>query len=130
MGAPRHGKNALVFINGSELTGANSWSINITPDSVETTEFGDEWKGRVVGMNDWSGDLNAFDHDDDKILQTAATAGASMPLEIIPDATSTEDNYSGNAIFGFGSSGSTTAAIANSSSFVGAGELSINGFAS
>ncbi len=41
MGAPRHGKNGLVYVSATEIEGANAWSIDITQDAVETPQFGD-----------------------------------------------------------------------------------------
>lgn len=129
MGAPRSGKNGLIYISGTEITGANSWSINIEVDMAETPQFGDGWKKRIAGLNDWSGNVAAWDQGDDQVLQTAATAGISVALLIYPDRSTLTSYYSGNAIFSFGSEGDTASPVGNSVDFSGDDTLTIAGFA-
>jgi hypothetical protein len=129
MGAPRHGFNGLIYVSGTEITGANAWSITVDVDAVETPQFGDSWKKHVMGMNTWSGSISAWDHPDSKVLQNAASAAASVALLIYPLRSDLTDYYSGNAIFGFESGADTGSAIANTSSFTGDDTLTIAGFA-
>lgn len=129
MGAPRHGKNGLIYVSGTEITGANAWSIDATPDTAETPQFGDTWKKHVMGMQTWSGSITAWDHSDSATLQNAAVAGVSVALLIYPVRSELTDYYSGNAIFGFSSSGDTGSAISNTASFTGDDTLTIEGFA-
>jgi len=128
MGAPFHGKNGLIYVSGTEITGANAWNVAITQDSVETPQFGDSWKKRTVGMGDWSGSITAWQHDDAKLLADAATAGASVALLIYPSKNSLTDYYSGNGIFGFSSDGGVDAAVGTTGDFVGDDTLTIAGF--
>lgn len=128
MTAPRHGKNGLIYISGTEITGANAWALNIPTDKVETPQFGDSWKKRVVGMNDWSGSVTVWDHPDSATLQNAATAGVSVAIIIYPLRTDLTDYYNGNAIFEFSSGGDTGSAVSNTASFEGDDTLAITGF--
>lgn len=129
MGAPRHGKNGLVYVSGSEITGANAWSLSIEQDSAETPQFGDTWKKRVVGLSDWSGSLTVWDHSDSGKLQVAAYAGVTVALLIYPVRSDLTEYYSGSAIFSFGSGGDTGSAVSNTADFVGSDTLALAGFA-
>jgi hypothetical protein len=128
MGVPLHGKNGLIYISGTEITGANAWSLNITQDSIETPQFGDTWKKRVVGHSDWSGSVTAWMHTDSKIITNAATAGVSVALLIYPVRTDLTDYFSGSAIFGASMAGGSGAAIGRDGDFVGNDTLTITGF--
>ena len=99
MGAPIHGITGLIYVSGTELKGANAWSIDSTVDAAEAPEFGDTWKKHVAGLLTWSGSLSAWEQTDQKILFTAATSGASVALLIYPVRGTLGDYYSGNAIF-------------------------------
>jgi hypothetical protein len=129
MGAPRHGFNGLIYVSGTEIAGANAWAVDIATDSVETPVFGDTWKKRVTGMNDWSGSLTVWDYADSRVLQDSATAQASVALLIYPTRADLADYYSGSAIFSFSSGGDTGSAVANTASFTGNDTLAITGFA-
>lgn len=128
MGAPRSGNNGLIYISGSEIVGANTWSINIDVEMAETPQFGDGWKKRIVGHNDWSGSISAWDQGDDSNLQDAATAQASVALLIYPDRSDLASYYEGNAIFTFASEADTASPVGNSVDFTGDDSLTVNGF--
>lgn len=128
MGAPRHGVNGLIYVSGTELAGANSWSINIIPDTVETGKFGDGWKGTLKGLKSWSGNITAFDHSDEKIITNAATATTSVALLIYPVRSDLTEYYSGNAVFGMSSNASTTSAVMRDGDFTGDGTLAATGW--
>lgn len=128
MGAPRHGKNGLIYISGTEIVGANGWSISIDTDLQETPQFGDGWKKHVAGLNSWNGSVTVWDHEDSSALQDAATAGISVALLIYPVRTELTDYYAGNAIFTFSSEGGTGGAVSNTSDFTGDDSLTVAGF--
>ena len=124
-----HGYNGLIYVSGTELTGANAWSLSISQDSVETPQFGDRWKKRVVGMNDWSGNITAWLHPNSKALTTAALAGVSVAILLYPTRADLTDYFSGNAIFtGVAIDTATGAAIGRNGDFVGNDTLTITGF--
>lgn len=129
MGAPRHGKNGLIYVGGTELSAANSWSIDVAADLVETGVLGDTWKGQLKGLVGWSGSINAYDYEDEKILFTAATGATAVALLIYPKRSELTDYYSGNAMFGgMTGDGSTSSAVNRNGSFTGDGALSMTGF--
>lgn len=129
MGAPKHGINGLIYISGTELVGANAWSIAATRDSVEVLKFDDDWKSVVIGGGGWSGSINAWEQFDEQLLFQAATAGVLVALLIYPDRDDLTDYYSGSAVFGANSSASSTTAVAKDGDFVGSSTLAITGFA-
>lgn len=129
MGAPYTGKDGLIYVSGTELVGANAWEINSSPNTNEAPEFGDTWMKHTTGLLTWSGSISAWDQSDEKTLFTAATAGTSVALLIYPNRSSLTDYYSGNAIFGVDSSGSTSSTVARNGSFTGDGTLTAAGFA-
>ena len=129
MGAPIHGINGLVYVSGTELSGANAWSIDSTVDAAEAPEFGDTWKKHVAGLLTWSGSLSAWEQTDQKILFTAATSGTSVALLIYPVRGTLGDYYSGNAIFAASSAGDSSSAVSKNATFTGDGTLTITGFA-
>lgn len=129
MGAPLHGRNGLIYVSGTEISGANAWSLNITQDSVETPQFADTWKKRAVGFADWSGNITAWMHNDSKVITTAATAQVSVAIIIYPVRSDLADYFSGSAIFGASMGGGAGAAIGRDGDFVGNDTLTITGFA-
>lgn len=129
MGAPYSGKDALIYVSGTELVGGNAWEISSTMDQIEAPEFQDTWKKHVAGLLTWSGSITAWDQGDDKLLFTAATAGTSVALLIYPDVNTAGNYYSGNALFAASSSGSTSSPVDKSATFTGDGALTVTGFA-
>lgn len=128
MGAPVHGINGLIYVSGTELVGANSWSIDATMEAAEAPEFGDTWKKHTAGLLTWTGTLNAWDQGDESLLFDAATAGASVAILIYPDRNDLNDYYNGNAIFGASSAGDSASTVAKNATFTGDGALTITGF--
>jgi hypothetical protein len=128
MGVPLHGRNGLIYISGTEITGANAWTLRITQDAVETPQFADTWKKRVVGFADWSGSITAWLHTDSKLITDAAVAQVSVALLIYPNRNDLTDYFSGNAIFGANMGGGASAAIGRDGDFVGNDTLTITGF--
>ena len=128
MGAPYSGKDAIIYVGGTKLVGANAWEINSTNEVSEAPEFQDTWKKHVTGLLTWSGTITAWDQADDKVLFTAATGGSSTALLIYPDDSVPANYYSGNALFAASSSGSTSAAVAKNGDYTGDGTLTVAGF--
>lgn len=128
MGAPLHGINGLIYISGIELTGANSWSLNIDQDTEETLQFGERWKSQLVGGRGYSGSIGAYQHLDSKVIHSAAVKGANVSFIIYPDKTVLGSYYYGNAVFGLASGGTTTSSVNRDGDFVGDGALGTIGF--
>jgi len=129
MGAPYHGKNGLIYVSGTEIVGANAWSITFDVETADAPQFGDTWKKSVKGLRGWSGSVTAWDQYDDKVLQDSAVADASVALLIYPKRGTLTTYYSGNANFAFSSEGGTGGAVGNTADFTGDDTLTITGFA-
>lgn len=125
---PKAGKNGLVYVSGTEITGANAWSISIEADAIEYSKFGDTWKSNFVGLKGWSGSIGALHDQAAKVLQNAAAATAVVALLIYPDRTSNATYYSGNAIFSFASEAGMDGPVGRTADFTGDGTLSATGF--
>lgn len=128
MGAPIHGINGLIYVSGTELAGANAWSIDSSIDAAEAPEFGDTWKKHVAGLLTWSGSLSAWEQEDDQLLFQAATAGTSVALLIYPSRNDLTNYYSGNAIFAASSAGDSASPVSKNATFTGDGALTVTGF--
>jgi len=123
-----HGINGLIYISGTEIFGANSWSLAITTQSAEYIKHGDSWVDRKAGVGDWSGNLTGWHDQALDSLQDMAVARTALALLIYPLRSDLTAYYSGNAIFSFGSSSSTDAIVGISADFVSDGALAITGF--
>ena len=98
------GYNGSVTVagNASAMGNAKAWSLDISQETVDTTNFGSSgWKESTSTLNSWSGSITAiFDASgaDEIDLQTALTGGASINLDLqLGDGTGTVDKYSGSA---------------------------------
>lgn len=127
--ATLHGINGQIYVSGTELTGANSWSVNVDQDAVEEVKFGDSWKSQKIGARGWSGSVNAYGDNASKLILDAATSGVSVQIIIYPARGDTADSLVGNAVFGSAMDASTTSIFNENGSFVGDGALTIAGFA-
>jgi len=125
---PKAGKNGLIYVSGTEIPGANAWSIAIESAAIEYSKFGDTWKNNLVGLKGWSGSIGALHDQAAKVLQNAASAAVVVALLIYPDRTSGATYYSGNAIFSFSSEAGMDAAVGRTTDFTGDGALTITGF--
>lgn len=123
-----HGKNGLIYVSGAELTGANAWTLDMGLDIVEVGKFGDTWKEHVGGLLTWSGTISAWEMGDEQELVSAATAGVAVALLIYPDNSDLTSYYSGNAVFGASTDGSTGSAVSKNGTFTGNSQLTITGF--
>ena len=124
----KSGKNGLIYVSGTEIPGANAWSIAIESDAIEYSKFGDTWKSNFVGLKGWSGSIGALHDQAAKVLQNAAAATIVVALLIYQDRTDGATYYSGNSIFSFSSEASMDAAVGQSADFTGDGALTMTGF--
>ena len=125
----RAGKNGLVYVSGTEIEGANAWSIAIEHDTIEYGHFGNEWKRNFSGLKGWSGTIGALHDQAAKVLQEAATADTAVDVLLYPDRTDGATYYNGDAIFSFSSEAGMDGAVARSVDFTGDSAVSITGFA-
>lgn len=128
---PKHGKNGLLYVSGTELPGANAWSVNIQSDKADIPIFGDTGARKVKGLHNDGGSISAWHDQAAKILQNAAQADEAVSFAIYPDRNTLDDYYSGNAFFNFSSEGSMDAGVGQSVDFeCGDGvAMTVTGFA-
>jgi hypothetical protein len=118
-----------VYCSGTEVFGANTWSVSIPKDSAEYIKFGDSWVNVLPGVNRWSGSIGATHDQATKLLQDAATASIVVSLLLYPQRSDLTTYYSGNAIFSFDSHDVSVDAVESlTASFVGDGTLTLTGF--
>lgn len=128
---PKHGKNGLIYVSGTELPGANAWTVNIQSDKADIPIFGDAGARKIKGLHNDGGSITAWHDQAAQILQTAALADVAVAFLIYPDRTTLDDYYSGNAFFNFSSEAGMDAAVGQTADFeCGDGsKMGVTGFA-
>lgn len=120
--------NGLIYVSGSELEGANAWSVDIDHRSAEYIKFGDAWVNNLHSIKGWSVTLGAVHDQDAKKLQDAATATTSVALLIYPNRSDLTTYYSGSGLFSFSSNADVGNAVMQAASVLGNGALTLTGF--
>lgn len=97
------GYSGSVTVETGAMGNAKSWSLDISQETVDTTNFGSSgWKESTATLNGWSGSITAiFDASGtaEGALQTGLTAGSSVALDLqMGGGTGSYDKYSGSAI--------------------------------
>ena len=114
------GKSGYVD-TGIAVTGINSWTLDYTSDTLETTDFADAGvKTYIIGCSGWSGSFGGYK---DGAPQTLA--GAAVTLKLYESATAYWSSAaSGAFITGVHSSVSQDGVVSVSYDFQGTGTLS------
>ena len=123
------GKDSLIYVSGTEIFGANEWTLALDHSTITYSCFGDDYNGTFSGTYGWSGALTAIHDNDAEVLHAAATYDGTVALLVYPVNSVGTDYWSGDAVFSWGASGGMTAAIGETASFVGDGALASSGFA-
>ena len=114
---PIHGYNARIQIDTDVISGANAWNLTKTVNTVETTEFEDEWIRNLAGQKNTSGSISAWQYQDKRILMDLV--GTEARLWIYPDANDLTNYWYGVPLFtNYTSDGSTTSAVSGNIDFV------------
>jgi hypothetical protein len=97
------GHSGSVTVETGAMGNAKSWSLDISQETVDTTNFGSSgWKESTATLNGWSGSITAiFDASGtaEGALQTGLTGGSSVTLDLqMGGGTGSYDKYSGEAI--------------------------------
>ena len=79
------------------LISLNTWKLSLKTDYEEVTCFGDTNKVYVPGMRDISGSVAGFWNSDSVVLFEATEAATPGWLELAPNSTEAEFNWSGLA---------------------------------
>lgn len=114
---PKHGKNGLIYVSGTELPGANAWTVNIQSDKADIPIFGDTGARKLKGLHTDGGSITAWHDQAGKILQNAAQADFTVSFMIYPDRGTLTSYYSGNAFFNFSSEAGMDAAVGQTADF-------------
>lgn len=109
MAEPIHGRNGQLYVGlasdtatAEPVANLNSWSIDFSVDTVETTVFGDSTKTYVAGLPDASGSFAGFYDTGTVQLYTAASDGAARRFYLYPTTPATAGDYwYGTATFDF-----------------------------
>jgi len=88
-----HGKEGVVKIGANTVAETTSFSVQQTADVADDTSQGDTWKTHLVGMNEWSANVECWWDETDTNGQVAMTIGASVTLNLYPEGASTGDKY-------------------------------------
>ena len=94
------GKLGKVVLETNKVVGLKNWSLELSIDSLETTELGSDWKSYISGLKEWSasseGDYAVHaDATGQQALQDAYLAGTDVTVKLYVDAT---HYYTGKAI--------------------------------
>ena len=126
-----HGVRALIYLDGTELTSANAYSIEAARDTAEASAFGETWKIQKGGLLGGSGSIDAWLEHDQKLLFTASTKAsyASATLMIYPNRADIIDVISCSAYFGTSFSGDVGSVQKAPGTFTVDGAITVTGFA-
>ena len=96
------GYNGSVTVASGAMGNAKAWSLDISQETVDTTDFGSSgWKESQATLKSWSGSITAiFDESGtaEGVLQTGLTAGSTVALDLqLGGGTGSYDKYSGSA---------------------------------
>lgn len=97
--AKHGGRNGRVLLAATgtgvptAVLGIKSWSLDLSQDTIETTEFGDTNKTYVVGLRDLSGSFEGFWNDAETKLFAGAQSADGTFMYLYPDATVSPTKY-------------------------------------
>lgn len=75
------------------VLGITKWSLDLSQDPIETTEFGDTNKTYVVGLRDVSGSFEGFWNDAETKLFAGAQSADGSFIYLYPDMTNAPSKY-------------------------------------
>jgi|SaaInlLV_10m_DNA_3_1039740.scaffolds.fasta_scaffold00252_36 hypothetical protein len=125
------GHSGSVTVASGAMGNAKSWSLDISQETAETTDFGSNgWKESTATLKSWSGSIVCiFDASGtaEGALQTGLTGGSTVALELMLGAgTGSYDKYSGNATITSQAASSDVSGIVEVTfNFEGTGALTI-----
>jgi len=99
------GYSGSCTVDSDVVTEAKAWSLDITQETVDTTNFGSNgWKESTPTLKAWSGSITVIydggDDDGQAGLIAGVTSGSSVALVLSTSASGagTAEKFSGNAI--------------------------------
>ncbi len=96
------GKEGIVKIGANTVAELNGWELSETAEEVEDSELSDEWKTYKSGtdiVKEWTASMSCWWDETDTTGQQALTLGASVTLNLYPEAAGSGATYqTGTAI--------------------------------
>ena len=94
------GNDGTVDIAGNAMGEGQSFSINMSGDTVETSVMGNSNKTFIAGKTEWDFIIDTLWDPDDTTGQEVAVAGSSVAMILAPegDGTSGDVSYVGTGI--------------------------------
>ena len=134
------GKDGSITYANGYVAKCSEWTINISVDSVDKTALGDDWRGRLGGIKEWSGSYTTVvDTSEspwgtaggDNVTDLGIGIAASSATFIFDEPATTDGSFSGNIFITGCTVNATTAGGATTASFdfEGDGALTLTGAA-
>jgi len=130
MTLPKAGVNSRIYLSGTQLSEANSWSFSVKSDRGEYLVFEDDWYSHVVGAAKATVSIDGYHEQDSKRMYDAAVAGVVVATLIYPDYNDTTTYLSFSASYDFSAGGAAAGGdpITNGISGTVSGAISPVGF--
>lgn len=130
MTLPKSGINSRIYLSGTQLSEANSWSIDVSNDRGEYLTFEDAAYSHLVGAYKATVQIDGYHEQDSKRMYDAAVAGVTVATLIYPDYNDTTTFLSFSASYDFSAGGAAAGAdaITNSISGTVSGAITPTGF--
>jgi len=104
----------------------NSWTLDMSRDTVDVTAFGDTNKQSVLGLPDFKGTYGGFwNSATSPVLFDAILGSTAVGLKLTPDTATATAFFSGLAYLSGGINVSSNGAVTIGGSFVAAGNWAI-----
>jgi len=126
-----HEGSVTVAGNASAMGNAKAWSLDITQETADITDFGSSgWKESTATLKSWSGSITAiFDGSgaDEGDLIAALTGGTTATVDLqVGDGTTGNDKFSGTTnITSMSITNDVNGIVEASFNFEGTGTLTI-----
>lgn len=118
-----HGRDGIVYLaataggTATTVLGLTSWSMDMSRDTVDVTEFGDTNKTYVVGLKDLTGDFDGFWNDAETKLFAGADSADGVKMYLYPSRNAPTKYAAGVAWLDMSIDTGVTDAVAISGSF-------------
>lgn len=130
--AKYHGRRGMVYISSSgtgtasAVLGLTSWSLDLSQDRVETTEFGDTNKTYVQGLRDLQGSFEGFYNDAETKVFAGAQSSDGVKVYLYPSTDAPSKYAYGPAWLDVSIETGMSDAVKMSGSFAANGSWGIN----
>ena len=91
--ANHKGSEGIAKVGSNTIAEIKDFSLSETAETIDDTTMGDSARTKQVGLTTASGSMTAFWDETDSSGQGAMTVGASVTLNLYPEAATTGDTY-------------------------------------